>query len=303
MMRTVLLALSARPAIGRAMSRLALTRGFVRRFVAGPRLDDGLAVVERVNRAGLDAALTCLGEYVHDAEAAATAASVYLDALDEIKRRGLACAPSLKLTHMGLDVSDAVCEANLRRILDKAHAQDTLVWIDMEQSTYTDRTLALWQRLRRDYPRIGCVIQAYLRRSEADIARLAEEGAIVRLCKGAYHEAPSAAFPAKPEVDASYVRLMDRLLAPPSVAAGTYPGFATHDERLQARALACGADPARWEMQMLYGIRDDLHAGIRRRGARLRLLVPFGEDWYGYFMRRLAERPANVLFLLRNVAR
>jgi proline dehydrogenase len=303
MMRTVLLALSARPAIGRTMSRLALTRGLVRRFVAGTRLEDGLAVVERMNRAGLDAALTCLGEYVHDAEPAAAGASVYLDALDEIKRRGLACAPSLKLSHMGLDVSDAVCEANLRRILDKAHAQDTLVWIDMEQSVYTDRTLALWQRLRREYPRTGCVIQAYLRRSEADIARLADQGAIVRLCKGAYREAPAAAFPAKADVDASYVRLMNRLLTPTSLASGTYPGFATHDERLQARALAHGADPGRWEMQMLYGIRDDLHAGIRRRGARLRVLVPFGEDWYGYFMRRLAECPANLLFLLRNLAR
>ena len=303
MMRTVLLALSARPAIGRAMARLALTRGLVRRFVAGTHLEDGIAVVERVNRAGLDAALTCLGEYVRDAAAADAAATVYLDALDAIKRRGLSCAPSLKLTHMGLDLSDAVCEANLRRILDKAHAQDTLVWIDMEQSAYTDRTLALWQRLRRDYPRTGCVIQAYLRRSEGDIARLAERGAIVRLCKGAYREPPSAAFPAKSDVDTSYARLMDRLLAPASLAAGTYPGFATHDERLQGRVLASGTDAARWEMQMLYGIRDDLHAGIRRRGARLRLLVPFGEDWYGYFMRRLAERPANLLFLLRSLAR
>jgi proline dehydrogenase len=147
------------------------------------------------------------------------------------------------------------------------------------------------------------VIQAYLRRSAADIERLAALGATVRLCKGAYREPGTVAFPDKTDVDAAYARLMDRLLAPASLAAGTYPGFATHDERLQARAAAAGAPAEAWEYQMLYGIRDDLHGRVRARGGRLRVLVPFGEDWYGYFMRRLAERPANLAFLLRNLAR
>ena len=303
MMRALLLALSTRPAIGRAMTRLPPTRRLVRRFVAGERLEDALDAVGRLNGQGLDAALTYLGEYVRTPEAAAGAATVYLEALDEIKRRGYRCSPSLKLTHLGLDLSEAACLATARRVLERAHAHGILVWIDMEQSVYTDRTLAIWETLRRDYPRTGCVIQAYLRRSPADVERLAALGATVRLCKGAYREGPAVAFPDKAEVDAAYARLMDRLLAPSSLAAGTYPGFATHDERLQARAAAAGAASGAWEYQMLHGIRDDLHGPIRRAGHRLRVLVPFGEDWYGYFMRRLAERPANLLFLLRNLAR
>ena len=161
----------------------------------------------------------------------------------------------------------------MRRILDRAQAARTLVWIDMEQSAYTERTLAIWERLRRDFPRVGCVIQAYLRRSESDIRRLAALGATVRLCKGAYREPSALAFASRQEVDEHYARLMGRLLAPESLFRGTYPAFATHDERMHALA------------------------------ARLRRLVPFGEDWYGYFMRRLAERPANLVFLLRNLAR
>jgi proline dehydrogenase len=303
MMRALLLALSSRPAIGRTLSRLAPTRRLVRRFVAGERLEDALEVVHRLNAAGLESALTYLGENVRSAEGAAAAAGVYLEALDEIKRRGLRCSPSLKLTQVGLDLSDAACVATMRRVLDRAHAHGILVWIDMEQSVYTDRTLAIWETLRRDFPQTGCVIQAYLRRSAADIERLAALGATVRLCKGAYREPGTVAFPDKTDVDAAYARLMDRLLAPASLAAGTYPGFATHDERLQARAAAAGAPAEAWEYQMLYGIRDDLHGRVRARGGRLRVLVPFGEDWYGYFMRRLAERPANLAFLLRNLAR
>lgn len=303
MMRALLLALSSRPAIGRAMTRLAPTRRLVRRFVAGERLEDALEVVRGLNAAGLESALTYLGENVHSPEAAVAAANVYLEALDEIKRRGLRCSPSLKLTQMGLDLSDGACLSTMRRVLDRAHAHGILVWIDMEQSVYTDRTLAIWETLRRDFPRTGCVIQAYLRRSAEDIERLAGMGATVRLCKGAYREPPAVAFPDKVDVDAAYARLMDRLLAPASLAAGTYPGFATHDERLQARAAAAGANPDAWEYQMLYGIRDDLHDPLRRAGRRLRVLVPFGEDWYGYFLRRLAERPANLLFFLRSLAR
>jgi proline dehydrogenase len=203
---------------------------------------------------------------------------------------------------MGLDVSEGACAENLRRILDRARDHGTLVWIDMEQTVYTDRTLRLYAELRREYPNVACVIQAYLRRSEEDVRRLIGLGATVRLCKGAYREPPSLAFADRAEVERNYERLMDLLLA-----AGTYTGFATHDERLIARverrARELGTPRERFEIQMLYGIRGDLHGQIRAMGLALRLLVPYGEEWYGYFMRRLAERPANLLFLLKNLAR
>lgn len=303
MMRAVLLALSSRPALGRVLAAMPLARRLVRRFVAGTRLADGLDVVRGLNAQGLDTALTYLGENVRSVAAARAAADVYVEALDVIARDGLRCTPSLKLTQLGLDLGDEVCVANMRRILERAQAARTLVWIDMEQSAYTERTLAIWERLRRDFPRVGCVIQAYLRRSESDIRRLAALGATVRLCKGAYREPSALAFVSRQEVDEHYARLMGRLLAPESLFRGTYPAFATHDERMHALAARHGAPRETFELQMLYGIGDDLSARLRAGGIRLRRLVPFGEDWYGYFMRRLAERPANLVFLLRNLAR
>ena len=302
MMRAALLALSARPGLGRALDRLPLTRRLVRRFVAGTELEDALTVIQRVNDGGLSTAVTYLGENVATEATARAAAAGYLEILDQIKRRSLRCVPSLKLTHMGLDVSEGACVENLRRILDRARDHGTLVWIDMEQTVYTDRTLRLYAELRREYPNVASVIQAYLRRSEEDVRRLIGLGATVRLCKGAYREPPSLAFADKAEVDRNYERLMDLLLA-----ARTYTGFATHDERLIARverrARELGTPRERFEIQMLYGIRGDLHGRIRAMGLALRLLVPYGEEWYGYFMRRLAERPANLLFLLKNLAR
>ncbi len=302
MMRSALLALSTRPGLGRALDRLPLTRRLVRRFVAGTELEDALAVIRRVNDGGLSAAVTYLGENVATETAARAAAAAYLEILDQIKRRSLRCVPSLKLTHMGLDISEAACVDNLRRILDRARDHGTLVWIDMEQTAYTERTLRLYAELRREYPNVACVVQAYLRRSEEDVRRLIGIGATVRLCKGAYREPPSLAFADKVEVDRSYERLMDLLLA-----AGVYTGFATHDERLIARverrARELGTPREHVEIQMLYGIRGDLHGRIRAMGLALRLLVPYGEEWYGYFMRRLAERPANLLFLLKSLAR
>ncbi|HEV8457617.1 MAG TPA: proline dehydrogenase family protein [Methylomirabilota bacterium] len=302
MMRAALLALSARPGLGRALDRLPLTRRLVRRFVAGTELEDALIVIQRMNDGGLSTAVTYLGENVATEAAARAAGAAYLEILDQIKRRSLRCVPSLKLTHMGLDVSEGACAENLRRILDRARDHGTLVWIDMEQTVYTDRTLRLYAELRREYPNVACVIQAYLRRSEEDVRRLIGLGATVRLCKGAYREPPSLAFADRAEVERNYERLMDLLLA-----AGTYTGFATHDERLIARverrARELGTPRERFEIQMLYGIRGDLHGQIRAMGLALRLLVPYGEEWYGYFMRRLAERPANLLFLLKNLAR
>ena len=314
MLRAFLLYLSNQPRLGRTLDRAPLTRHLVRRFVAGTTAEAAFPVIERLQVAGLLSAITYLGENVLTEAAARRAADVYLSLLDEIKRRDLPCVPSLKLTHLGLDLSEALCRENLERVLDRAQAGypshrdgSRLCWIDMESSAYTDRTLALYEALRPRFPNAACVIQAYLRRSADDLPRLIGLGATIRLCKGAYREPPRLAFVTKREVDANYTRLMDLLLAPEALARGAYPAFATHDERLIARAAGrareLGIPPEKFEIQMLYGIRHDLRTRIRDQGLRLRVLVPFGEDWYGYFVRRLAERPANLLFLLKNLFR
>lgn len=307
MLRAVLLRLSEERAIGRLLERLRLTRRLVRRFVAGTRAEDAFAVIERVNAEGLLAAITYLGENVRGAATARAAAETYVELLDEVKRRNLACLPSLKLTQLGLDLSESLCLENLKRILEQASAAGTRVWIDMESTAYTERTLAIYETLRSRFPNVACVIQAYLRRSEADVKRLIALGATVRLCKGAYREPPDLAFADKRQVDASYARLQDLLLSPDAIGRGVYPAFATHDERLIQRAAnrarQLGIAPDRFEIQMLYGIRHDLHAQIRGRGLRLRVLVSYGEAWYGFFVRRLAERPANLLFLFKHLFR
>jgi proline dehydrogenase len=289
------------------MQRVPPTRRLVRRFVAGERAADALAVLDGLAGQGFVSAVTYLGENVRTAADAARATATYIDLLGEIGARGLRTTPSLKLTHLGLDLDEALCTTNLTRVVEHAHAVGACVWVDMESSRYTERTLALYARLRPLHSNLGCVVQAYLRRTPRDVERLVELGATVRLCKGAYHEPPSLAYPDKRDVDASYARLVERLLAPDAQARGVYPGFATHDQVLQRHVLDVAARRGiggdRFELQMLYGIRHDLHARLRAAGAPLRVLVPFGEDWYGYFMRRLAERPANLLFLLRHLGR
>jgi proline dehydrogenase len=289
------------------MDRLPAARRFVRRFVAGPALEDALGVVARLNAEGVDAAITHLGENVSTTAEAARAADAYLEVLDEVARRRLRAVPSLKLTHLGLDLGESACCANLERVAARGLATRTLVWLDMESSAYTDRTLALYRRLHPTYSNLACVVQSYLRRTAQDVERLIDIGATVRLCKGAYREPSETAFPDKRDVDESYARLLDRLLSADALARGVYPAFATHDERLLDRArqkAAAGGVPAdRYELQMLYGIRHDLWAPLRAAGQRLRVLVPYGADWYGYFMRRLAERPANLAFFFRQAVR
>ncbi|HEU5323741.1 MAG TPA: proline dehydrogenase family protein [Methylomirabilota bacterium] len=306
-LRAVLLGLSTRPRLGEAMSRLPATRALVRRFVAGTTAADALDVLEGLHARGLATAVTYLGENVRTEAEAGRAADVYVRLVDEIGRRRLRCVPSLKLTHLGLDVSAAACAANVTRVLARAREVGTRVWIDMESSAYTDRTLDLYVRLRPEWPNAACVVQAALRRTPADVERLIAAAAAVRLCKGAYREPAAIAYADRADVDAAYARLMDRLLAPDARARGVYPAFATHDERLirraRERATALGVAADAFEMQMLHGIRPDLHAALPAAGLALRVLVPFGEDWYGYFMRRLAERPANLVFLLRNLVR
>ena len=306
-LRTLLLALSRRPKIGVAMDRLPATRRFVRRFVAGRAASDAFRVIADLDARRVATAVTYLGENVVTPADAEQATQTYLELLDEIARRRLRCLPSLKLTHLGLDLGEELCMANLTRLLDRGAATGIRVWIDMESTDYTDRTLDLYARVRARYANAACVVQSYLRRTPADIERLVTLGAAIRLCKGAYQETATLAYAGPREVDAAYARLAERLLADDARAAGVYPGFATHDERLQRHVLyaarAGNVARDRWEIQMLFGIRHDLHASLEAAGVPLRVLVPYGEDWYGYFMRRLAERPANLVFLLRNLAR
>jgi proline dehydrogenase len=261
--------------------------------------------VEGLEAQGLQTGVTYLGENVASAKAAAAAADVYGHLIEEARRRRLAVTPSLKLTHLGLDLGDDVAVANVERVLTQAG--DTWVWIDMEGSAYTERTLTIYRRLRRRWRNVACVLQAYLHRTEADVRGLVPGGVRMRLCKGAYREPSNVAFPRKADVDRNYARLAGMLLSKEAQAAGAYAAFATHDERLirviADRAREFGLPPDRYEFQMLHGIRPELHRTLLGMGVRLRVLVPFGEDWYGYFVRRLAERPANLRFFLTNLAR
>lgn len=304
MLRTSLLWLSEQPRIFQFIRRNGLARRFAARFVAGETVDSGVAAVQELNAAGLSASLDLLGESVHNAAEAASARDTYLETLDRIKAARADANASVKLTQMGFAIDEALCLANMRAIIARAKTYDSFVRIDMEQSEYTERTLRLFKQTL--YPEfgnaVGVVLQSYLRRTEQDVEQMIALGARVRLCKGAYQEPETVAFPDKRDVDANYVRCMERLMLK-----GNYPGIATHDariiERAQAFARDKGIQPARFEFQMLYGVRRDLQLRLRRQGYNVRVYVPFGTQWYPYLMRRLAERPANVAFLVGNMVR
>ena len=308
LLRAGLLWLSRRRFLGRIATRTRFTRPLVARFVAGETLAEALLTLERLRGAGFSTTVDILGEEVDAPERAAAAADRYVETLDALAVRDLDRNVSVKLSQMGLRISVELCRSNVERVVEQARARDSFVRIDMEDHTTTDATLDLVRALRvvRAGPDasgdVGVVIQAALRRSAADVERLIEEGTRVRLCKGAYREPGTVAFVTKAEVDANFARLMERLLR-----AGRYPGLATHDPRLIRRAIAVaereGIGPDRFEFQMLYGVRRDLQERLVADGWRVRVYVPYGEDWYPYFMRRLAERPANVAFVLRSVLR
>jgi proline dehydrogenase len=277
----------------------------VARFVAGETLDEALSALERLRAGGFRTTVDVLGEAVTSADAARAAADEYLDTLDALAARGLDPNVSVKLSQMGLGIGEGVARENIERILTRAATHDAFVRIDMEDHATTDATLAVWRAVRpinASHGDSGVVIQAALRRSPVDVDALIAENARIRLCKGAYVEPASVAFPDKPDVDEAYGALMERLLQD-----GNFPGIATHDERLIARAVAFarsnGIGPERFEFQMLYGVRRDLQERLVRAGYGVRVYVPFGTQWYPYFMRRLAERPANVAFILRSILR
>jgi proline dehydrogenase len=301
-LRASFLYLSHRRGLQRFVTRQRLTSALAYRFVAGDRLDDAVRVVTEINRRGWTASLDHLGENVTEEKAARAAAEDYLAAFERIAAGRLNANVSVKLTQLGLDISADLCRELLTRILERAQQLDNFVRIDMEGSAYTQRTLELVLSLHERYPNCGVVLQSYLYRTLDDVARVNAAKVRVRLVKGAYDEPASVAFPKKADVDARYEQEMQQLLLN-----GVYPAIATHDDRLieatkrfaREREIA----PERFEFQMLYGIRRDLQDQLLREGYRVRIYIPYGTEWYPYLMRRLAERPANLLFLVRSVIR
>ncbi|MBI3003087.1 MAG: proline dehydrogenase family protein [candidate division NC10 bacterium] len=306
-LRTALLALSRSRVLRDAFTRRRLFPTAVSRFIAGPDVTDALAVVERLGARGFRATLNHLGEHVESAAAAAAEVEAQRAALAHLRRAGLSSHLSVKLTQLGLDVDADLGAGNLRQILAEAAALPTFVRVDMEGSAYTERTLALYRVLRPAFPDVGVVLQAYLHRTAADLEALLSLGVNVRLCKGAYREPASIAFPRKRDVDQCYLRLAARLLAPDSLERGAFAAFATHDPRMVAgvRRLAAERNVPRdrFEFQMLYGIARDLQRALVAAGYGVRIYIPYGDAWYPYFMRRLAERPANLVFLVRSLFR
>jgi proline dehydrogenase len=302
MMRSLLLKLSESPRMARWVTRNRLSRRMSRRFVAGERLDEAIAAARALNQAGLLVSLDHLGENVASEEAARRARDAYVEIFDRIAQEKIDGNVSLKLTQLGLDLGDEFCRGLLDSIVERAAALGNFVRIDMEGSAYTARTVELCKQARAKSDAVGTVIQSYLYRSEQDVRELLGVGCRIRLCKGAYKEPLEIAFQKKSDVDANFVRLMQLLL--PS---GIYHGIATHDERMIAAtvdfAAREGIGKDRFEFQMLYGIRTDLQRQLLGDGYRMRVYIPYGSDWFPYFMRRLAERPANLLFLLRNLFR
>jgi proline dehydrogenase len=304
MIRNALLYLSNQPRVFKFVKTNRLAKGFASRFVAGETLDTAVAAVRELNRRGITASLDLLGESVHNEAEARAAGAEYLKILDRIAREKLDANVSVKLTAMGLDVSEELCVSNMHEVLERARKYNSFVRLDMEASNYTQKTLELFEN--RLYPEfrgtVGVVLQSYLYRTQADVERMNVLGARVRICKGAYKEPATVAFPDKKDVDANYVKCMQELMLN-----GNYPGVATHDEKIIEAAKVFARQnaikPDQFEFQMLYGVRRDLQEKIVREGWRMRCYVPFGTQWYPYLMRRLAERPANVAFMTGNIVK
>jgi proline dehydrogenase len=304
MLRSTLLFLSRQPRLFRFVRHNGFAKAMASRFVAGETIDSAVAAVQRLNAQGISASLDLLGESVTNETEARAAGVEYVRLLDAIAQNTLDANVSVKLTAMGQDIGDDLCESIMRTILDRATERHGFVRLDMEGSAYTQRTLDFFEhRLFPRYPdTVGIVVQSALRRTATDVERAIALNCRVRLCKGAYLEPADVAFPSKADVDRNYVACMKALME-----RGRYPGIATHDPDIIARAMAFAADKgidrSRFEFQMLYGVRRDLQEQLARDGYRLRVYVPFGTQWYPYLMRRLAERPANLAFMTGNILR
>jgi len=302
MLRSAFLYLAGQQQIFKFVRNNRLAKSFANRFVAGETVDSALAAVVRLNARGVTASLDLLGESVHNEAEAKAAGESYIAMLDRIHEQKADANVSVKLTAMGLDISEDLSVATMHKILQRARDYGSFVRIDMESSEYTQRTIDVFEQ--RLYPayreNVGIVLQSYLYRTFADAERAILIKARVRLCKGAYKEPETVAYPDKKDVDANYIKCMHELMLH-----GNYPGIATHDEAIirEAKRFAKANDiaPDRYEFQMLYGVRRDLQDQLVREGYRMRVYVPFGTQWYPYLMRRLAERPANVAFLTGSV--
>ena len=302
MLRPTLLKLSDSKSLAHWVTSNATTRRMSHRFVAGETLDEAIEAARVCNDAGMAVTLDCLGENVTTPAEAQKARDTYLGMFDRISQEKLYANVSCKLTQLGLDLSVEFCEGLLLSLAERAAANDSFLRVDMESSIYAQRTVDLVKRVRAQTPCVGTVIQSYLYRSESDVQDLLSYGCRIRLCKGAYKEPVEVAFPRKADVDANYVKLM-RMLLP----SGFYHAIATHDPRMIAETIRCAAEKRiskdDFEFQMLYGVRTDLQRRLVRDGYRVRIYVPFGQEWFPYFMRRLAERPANLGFFVRNFFR
>jgi proline dehydrogenase len=302
MMRTALLFLSRQRWLRQWMETSSFAQPLTRRFIAGRTLDEELAVCRKLEAEDILATLDHLGENVTSVEESRATRDSYLDILDRISAAGLRATISAKPTQLGLDLGENVCLDNFSVLVERARSLGSMVEIDMEASEYVDRTLRVVTAVHQRHDSVRAVIQAYLFRSERDIDGLNTSGIPVRLVKGAYREPAMVAWPKKADVDTSFLRLTKQLLE-----RGTNPAIATHDPGIIAETVrwtrARKLDPSRFEFQMLYGIRRDLQRQLVAEGFRVRLYVPYGDAWYPYFMRRLAERPANVIFLARNLLR
>lgn len=309
MLRSIFLVLSRSRFVRSFSERSTLGKRLSRRFIAGMSVEEALVACDRLNREGIAVTLDSLGESVTKPSQAETSAAVYHRILDEIASRKLRANVSLKLSQMGMEIDPELAERLVTELVEHAAAEDCFVRIDMEGSRYTEATISMTERVHARpgmKGRVGTVLQAYLRRSEMDTERLLGQGIRIRLCKGAYKEEPSIAFPAKSAVDANYIRLMKRMVSFSGVdGSGVFCGLATHDEAIletvRQYVVLAGISKRAFEFQMLYGVRRDLQRSLAKEGFGVRVYVPFGPEWYPYFMRRLAERPANVLFLVRNL--
>lgn len=302
MLRSSLLKLPETKKFGSWVISNGTTRRMARRFVAGEKLEEAVAAVRRCNGAGMMASLDYLGENVASTSDAQRSRDEYLAIFENIAQENLQANVSCKLTQLGLDINGEFCTGLVLSIVERAASFDNFLRIDMEGSAYTQRTIELVKRVRARNPAVGTVIQSYLYRSEKDVGELLTSGCRIRLCKGAYKEPEDVAFPRKADVDANYLRLMKILLS-----SGFYHAIATHDPKMIAATIRHAATKGickdDFEFQMLYGVRTDLQRRLVKDGYRVRVYIPFGSDWFPYFMRRLAERPANVGFILRNLIR
>lgn len=305
MIRRLFLWASTHPFLAERLPRLEFVRRAVRRFVPGEELDDALGAARRFAREEMSSVLTLLGENVEAGDEAREVRDHYLGVLDEVAERGLPAELSVKLTQLGVDQDPSVARNAVASLCARAEASRSRIWIDMESSRYVDPTLELYRDVLEDYQNVAVCLQSYLYRTPDDLEALLAEGATIRLVKGAYAEPPDRAYPDRADVDAAYLRLGERLLDDASSDEGRIHGFATHDlklvDRIRAEAEARGVDREAYEVQMLYGIRREAQRSLARQGARVRVLISYGPAWFPWYMRRLAERPANVGFLLRSL--